>query len=114
MTAEICCIIIVMKCTGVLTVYADSTLGQYKLIINPNDGYDLGLLQRHNYVKIFPLGADEQFAQDNGEYVPGQLNLENTCPNSSVQISPKYWKKIGKPKKLKLNYDNSRLLMVIG
>ncbi len=103
-----------MNCTDVLTVYANSTLEQNKLIINPNDGYDLGLLSRHNYVKIFPLGSEEQFSQENGEYVPGQLDLENSCQNSSVQVNPIYWEKMGKPKKLKLRYDNSKLLIVAG
>lgn len=100
-----------MKHTEELTVMNDLSLKEYEVLIHPNDGYDLGLLDKHNYIKIFSRNTLEEFKKEDGHYISGQLSLANDCRTGTVMISSKHWNSLGKPKKVKLIYNNKKLLI---
>lgn len=100
-----------MKHTEELTVINDLSLKEYEVLIHPNDGYDLGLLDKHNYIKIFSTDTIEEFKKEDGQHIPGQLALANECRIGTVIISPKHWNSLGKPKKVKLIYNDKKLLI---
>ena len=100
-----------MKQTEELTVINDLSLKEYEVVVHPNDGYDLGLMDKHNYIKVFSRNTLEEFKKDDGRYMPGQLSLANECRIGTVIISSKHWKSLGKPKKIKLFYNAKKLLI---
>jgi hypothetical protein len=100
-----------MKQTEELTVINDLSLKEYEVVIHPNDGFDLGLLDKHNYIKIFSRATIEEFKKEDGHHMPGQLSLANECRSGTVTISSKHWNSLGKPKKVKLFYNANKLLI---
>ena len=100
-----------MKHTEELTVINDLSLKEHEVVIHPNDGYDLGLLDKHNYIKLFSTKTLEEFKKEDGRYMPGQLSLANECRTGTVMISSKHWNSLGKPKKVKLIYKDKKLLI---
>ncbi len=105
------CNIAIMKQTEELTVINDLSLKQYEVVVHPNDGYDLGLLDKHNYIKVFSGNTLEEFNKEDGRYMPGQLSLANECRTGTVIINSKHWNSLGKPKKIKLFYNDKKLLI---
>jgi len=100
-----------MKHTEELTVINDLSMKEYEVVIHPNDGYDLGLLDKHNDIKVFSKETIEEFKKEDGQHMSGQLSLANECRTGTVIISSKYWNSLGKPKKVKLVYNDKKLLI---
>jgi len=100
-----------MRHTEELTVINDLSLKEYEVVIHPNDGFDLGLLDKHNYIKVFSRNTLEDFKKEDGRYMPGQLSLANKCHTGTVMISSKHWNSLGKPKMVSLIYHDKKLLI---
>ncbi|MFP4384945.1 MAG: hypothetical protein ACLFST_14530 [Spirochaetia bacterium] len=85
-----------MKSTGPLAVIGDYNMKRQDVIIHPNDGYDLGMMTDRYTVML----------RDGGDAVKGEIFLKNECRTGTVIMNSALWEDIGKPKKLKLNYDD--------
>jgi hypothetical protein len=85
-----------MKKTGSLRVLCPHGLPEERLNLHPNEGADLGMMTLSNPVTL-------------AEGVKGEVRLLNECPKETVEISPKYWEKIGKPPRAVLCLDGDRL-----
>jgi hypothetical protein len=85
-----------MRKTGSLRVLCPYGLPDSRLNIHPNEGADLGMLTLCNSVTLY-------------EGVKGEVRLLNECPRETVEISPKFWEKIGKPSRAVLSLDGDKL-----
>ena len=85
-----------MKKTNSLRVYTDFSLPKNRIVIHPNDAFDLGLTDKNKSCAIY-LNAQEKDVIDNKAYVHGYLVLDNKCHSGTININEKIWKNIGKP-----------------
>ncbi len=81
------------------------------VIIHPNEGYDLGLMQTTNQVKIFSNISVESIDDLEDDFIFGIVFLSNSCRHGKICFNNKFWKKLGMPKKVKLFYDEDKLLV---
>lgn len=101
-----------MKRTGFLTVETDIRIAKDKLIIHPNDGYDLGLLNRHYNVGMYFNEKIEVFGESDGPASSGSIFLENECRHGAIAMSKKQWQELGQPEKVMLVYNEGNLLLI--
>jgi len=85
-----------MRKTGALRVLCPHGLPESRLNLHPNEGADLGMMTLSNSVTL-----------DEGE--KGEVHLLNECPRETVEISAKYWERIGKPARAVLSLDGDKL-----
>jgi len=81
------------------------------IIIHPNEGYDLGIMNTKNPVKIFGNTTIETFNNAADNFFEGHIVLENNCSQGTVELNSKYWKKIGSPDKIRLFYEADKILI---
>ena len=101
-----------MKRTGFLTVETDIRISKDKLIIHPNDGYDLGLMNRHYNVGMYFNEKIEVFEKSGASTVTGSIFLENECRHGAIAMSKKQWLELGQPEKIMLVYNDGNLLLI--
>ena len=101
-----------MKSTSVLTVSTDLYLID-DIILHPNEGFDLGLINPVTPVKFFANATVEAFNSSTGEFYNGHLLLKNQCKNGTAQLGKKIYKRLGMPAKIKLFYDQDKVLISI-
>ncbi len=85
-----------MKQTATLKIGTDSGIGADRFVINPNDGFDLGLLTQEH--ELFLCSDADEFQR--GEEPCGRpafLQLSNDCPRGCLRMSVKAWKEMGMP-----------------
>jgi hypothetical protein len=99
-----------MRSTNILEVITDIFLKQ-NILIHPNDGFDLGLMNTEYTVKVYANVTIEVFNQDDSVSTPGNLLLSNKCKFGTIKLCPKYWKKIGMPKNVKLFFSDNKVLI---
>ena len=68
-----------MKRTQPLKVMVDSSFPMGKIVVHPNDGFDLGLMNTGYPVKIVYNVSLDAFRQEAGNPVQGNILLENSC-----------------------------------
>jgi len=85
-----------MRKTGSLRVLCPYGLPETRLNIHPNEGADLGMMTLQNDVTL-------------GGGVKAEVHLLNECPRESVELSPAYWERIGKPSRAVLCLDGDTL-----
>lgn len=96
-----------MKTTGELTVNTDFKL-KNKIIIHPNDGFDLDLMNNCYSVTISTILTPEK------ESFLGEICLSNDCKNQTIMLASAFWQKIGKLKKVKLSIsDDKKTIYVV-
>ncbi len=100
-----------MKTTDDLTVLSDFSQKENIVVIHPNDGFDLGLMTTDYQVKIYANQTVKDFKSGSAEYLDGNILLENKCRLGTVELSKKLVEKVGEPKKVKLGFDNGKLLI---
>jgi len=98
-----------MKTTEPLLVQPDFHVAESTVIINPNDGYELGLMSFDIPVSIYFNATIEEFSVDNGSN--GQILQENKCITGTITLSMKTWKKINKPKSVRLSFKDNKALI---
>ena len=81
------------------------------IIIHPNEGYDLGLIDHSTPVKIFANTSIDNFKSAEGNFIEGSIVLENSCKQGNVQLSKKFWNFIGKPQKVRLHFEDNKILI---
>ena len=89
--------------TGVLKILADYSFPEKEVVINPNDGFDLGLMMTEATVLLYTgEGID---VLENGDIKPihARLFQKNECRLGTVEISLKTVEKMGTPKRARLH-----------
>ncbi len=94
-----------MRKSELLKVINDFSLAETEVVINPNDGFDLGLMTTEHRVRTDDGGGD------GGSGVPGRIRLDNGCPPGSVVLNKKLWERLEKPQALRLGLDGDRLTL---
>lgn len=96
-----------MKQTGALSVLADFSFDEKTINIHPNDGYDLGFMVANVVVRIFTGVTWEEYRDNTGRHIYGTVFLKNECRMGTVELSKRTVEKLGKPKELRMIYDDS-------
>ncbi len=99
-----------MKTSNVLNIET-SLFIKDEIVINPNEGYDLGLLNQTTPVKIFANTSIDIFNTAKEFYTEGTVVLKNSCKQGNIQVSKKYWVFLGKPGKIRLFYNENKILI---
>ena len=83
------------KQTGELKVLTDQLLSEKEVVINPNDGFDLGLMITEATVELQFGNNSDQF-QSNPKYPPLQAQLiqKNECRLGTVELGSKSIQKL--------------------
>ena len=102
-----------MKNTGCLNVLCDSNQDIGKVVIHPNDGFDLDLFKLSYPILIYHGMSVEEFKEGNGENIPGELILSNDCKVGRVELSKKLCGMMNYPDKAVLVYSEGRLLLAV-
>jgi hypothetical protein len=91
------------KETSSLTVKADFSFPESEIVINPNDGFDLGFMMTD--AKALFYYADDPKTVERGGVRPieGTVVQKNECALGTVEISLKAAEKLGTPKKVRLH-----------
>jgi len=72
-----------MRETGALKVLSDFNFPEHKVVINPNDGFDIGLMMTAS--------------------MGGHISQKNECRLGTVELSSKLLEKIGSPPRVRLH-----------
>lgn len=99
-----------MKQTDFLGVKTSLYL-QNEILIHPNEGFDLDLMNTAAHVKIFADVPIQVFNKGESDYIEGKVTLDNKATPGVITLSNKYWKKIGSPEKVQLFYEDNKLLI---
>ena len=83
-----------------------------KIVVNPNDGYDLEVLAKETPIKIYAGVSADDFVDGKGLISQGQLAQENECKLGTVEMNVKLLKQIGAPEKVVLCLDEAKLLIL--
>ena len=100
-----------MKKTSSLRVHTDFSLTKNKIVIHPNDAFDLGLTDQNKVCAIY-LNVQDKNIIDNKAYVHGYLALDNNCHSGTVNINAKIWRNIGKPHKVVLASKGNSIFFI--
>lgn len=101
-----------MKKTGTLKVLGDMHMPFNKIVLNPNDGYDLDILSNEIIVKVHACVSVEDFNRGDGFLMEGVLIQDNTCRMGVVEINLKTHVQIGKPDSVVLLLSEKKLLII--
>jgi hypothetical protein len=89
--------------TGFLKILADYSFPENQIVINPNDGFDLGLLMTEVTV-LLSTGDDIDLLQnEEAKSIHARLYQKNECTLGTVELSLKTVEKMGNPKKVRLH-----------
>jgi hypothetical protein len=100
------------KRTTSLKVIGDVSIPVNRLVVNPNDGYDLGLMNSAHPVKLHGCTNLPDGSTNKGYIFDGQLVQQNDCNLGTVVISMKLLSQLGKPKSVLLSMEENRLSIV--
>ncbi len=100
------------KETGRLKVIGDVSIPMNRIIVNPNDGYDLGLLTSAHAIKIFGNAASPDGTTRDGYLLDGQLLQENSCGLGTAIIGMKLVKLIGAPSVIRFSLEGNQLRLI--
>jgi hypothetical protein len=89
--------------TGKLKVMAAHTCGEKQIVINPNDGFDLGLMMTEASV-LFSTGfSADVFDSPDAPVTEGTVIQKNECRLGTLELSSRVSEKIGSPKEVRLH-----------
>lgn len=94
-----------------LTVLADFQAPEGNVTVHPNDGFDLGVMMTETPIILYANISVEDFQAGSGSPIQGKLLQENKCRLHTIELGKKYWQKIGSPKKVKLHFEDQKLLI---
>ena len=93
-----------MNTTGSLSVLGDFSFDEKTININPNDGFDLGLMTTEHIVKIY-VGGDAPVGDDQSAgIIYGKITLSNTVSQGCVEMSLKTVRRLGGARKVVLSF----------
>lgn len=89
--------------TSYLKVLADFGFPENQIVINPNDGFDLGLMMT-DAIALFYYGENPgTIEKSNTAPIHGTIIQKNECALGSVELSLKAVEKMGTPKAVRLH-----------
>ncbi|HKK49044.1 MAG TPA: hypothetical protein VJ932_08095 [Alkalispirochaeta sp.] len=91
------------KETGFLKVLADLSFPEKKIVINPNDGFDLGLMMTDATVEIYYGMSPASWDGRSTEGVYGNIYQKNECTLGSIELSTRAVEKMGSPVRVRLH-----------
>ena len=89
--------------TGYLKVLADYSFSEKTVILNPNDGFELGLMTTETTVLLFPGGSIDDLHSENGDAYHARLYQKNECRLGTIEMSLKTAERLGGPKRVRLH-----------
>lgn len=89
--------------TGFLKILADYSFSEKQLVINPNDGFDLGLMMTESTVLLYNGEGIDTLQDPDAERVHARLYQKNECTLGTVELSLKMVEKMGSPKRVRLH-----------
>ena len=99
-----------MKKTGTLQVSPSTHIPQGRVILHPNEGFDLGLMRvKHPVQLCTDIGVQEYLKGMNGTAEDLQVELLNDCPPQTLQLNQTHWKGMGSPPRAVVLLDGVRL-----
>ncbi len=96
-------VIMNMRETGQLRVLSDFNFPETRIVINPNDGFDIGLMMTEAPVKLCFETSVELSSQSDKGSLDGVIFQKNECNPGTVEISSKALEKIGSPRNVRLH-----------
>jgi len=99
-----------MKSTDCLNVKTNLYIKD-EIMIHPNDGFEIGLMNTSHNVKLFVNATIETFNIAEKDYIIANLVLSNDCKHGEIIMNHKFWKKMGSPGRLKVYFDNNKVLL---
>ncbi|MEI8094146.1 MAG: hypothetical protein WCG80_08045 [Spirochaetales bacterium] len=101
-----------MKKTLTLQVSASQHIPKGKLILHPNDGFDLGLMRvKHEVQLCGEISVQDYLKGESGTRSPAEVDILNECPHQTLQLGASHWKLLGCPPKAVVFYDGERLFI---
>ncbi len=92
-----------IKETGFLKVLGDLSFPEKKVVINPNDGFDLGLMMTDTTAMIYYGFDPSTLPGDEVKPVWGNVYQKNECHLGSVELSTRVVDSMGNPKQVRLH-----------
>ncbi|MCD6321664.1 MAG: hypothetical protein J7L77_01435 [Clostridiales bacterium] len=86
-----------IKQTGALQILTDQSFTEQKLVINPNDGFDLGLMMTEATVEL-----EFNFEQETTEPITARVIQKNECSLGTLELGNKNASKLNGNTKVKL------------
>ena len=103
-----------IKQTGELNVLYDQSFTEKELVINPNDGFDLGLMMTKATVELeFNFGS---IKDKSPETLIAQINQKNECKVGTVELGSKSMNKLDGNTKVRLTLEDhdGKSTLIIG
>ncbi len=101
-----------MKKTSALKVSPSLHIPKGKVILHPNEGFDLGLMRVNHPVQwCAEVGVQEFLKGQDGNRRDLQVDLLNECPRETLQMSQSQWVGLGSPPKAVVLIDGERLFI---
>ncbi len=100
-----------MRRTEPLTVHGNYPFDKRTIGVNPNDGFDWGLMTTEHSVEIYAGWSLDEFANGAAEGVAGVIHLKNECRANTVELSTRTVERLGKPRQIVLVMQDGRLLL---
>ncbi|RKX75077.1 MAG: hypothetical protein DRP87_15395 [Spirochaetes bacterium] len=91
-----------VKQTNTLKVISDFSFANQKLVINPNDGFDLGLLMSETTVEVYFGNNSEKPANPENTPQYARLYQKNECKLGTVEMSIKAANNLGGARHVRL------------
>jgi len=99
-----------MKKTQPLEVIHNYSIPADTIFIEPNDGYELSLINTKYNFPLLYVEKLEQIKESSNGFTSFELVLDNTCKKSTIRVNTKIWKNWGKPYKVILINNGSKII----
>ena len=94
-----------------LKAISDFSQRDDRIVVNPNEGFELGVITSYRSVRIFLAASASEFKAGTGPQVKGLLMLESRCKPGTVELGTRSWERLGKPAAVVLVLDDDKLLV---
>jgi hypothetical protein len=101
-----------VETTNILNVYTNNNQEENVIVIHPNDGLDIGLMNRIYTIKLSLQLLKDINVMTTDWLVDGSIILENNCKTGSIVLSTKLWKSFGKPDNVRIVKNNENIYLL--
>lgn len=99
-----------MKKTVPLKVSVSTAVDRTRLVMHPNEGFDLGLMRiAHPVLLCRGLGLEDYLRGGEGVCETVDVALLNECPQKTILVGTALHKLLGEPAKAVVLFDGERL-----
>lgn len=95
------------KQTGILHVLAKQSFTEKELVINPNDGFDLGLMMTETTVELLFSSEPDKEDDQNSPTLTARLFQKNECKPGTIELSLKSTKKLNGKMNVRLSIEET-------